>query len=115
MNKEDNSAHSHTEGSEDKPDFKPEILRWLRDDFVTIKELPDKFTLNDIINCALCIADYAHKTKPKEEESQEEWIRKSEVITMINDYWRFDSNQQPLSSWHEKQDLIECISNTTKK
>jgi hypothetical protein len=56
----------------DKPDFKPEILRWLREDFVTIKELPDKFTLNDIINCALYIADYAHKTKlePKEEESQ---------------------------------------------
>lgn len=84
LSKEDNSAHSHTEGSEDKPDFKPEILRWLREDFVTIKELPDKFTLNDIINCALYIADYAHKTKPKEEESQEELVKEIEAYLLKN-------------------------------
>lgn len=31
------------------------------------------------------------------------------VITLINSYWRFDSNQRPMSSWHEKQDLIEKL------
>ena len=33
-----------------------------------------------------------------------------EVIELINKYWRFDNNQQPMSSWHEKQDLLKKLS-----
>lgn len=32
-----------------------------------------------------------------------------EIIELIDKYWRFDNNQQPMSSWHEKQDLIELL------
>jgi hypothetical protein len=32
-----------------------------------------------------------------------------EIIELIDKYWRFDDNQQPMSSWHEKQDLIELL------
>lgn len=32
-----------------------------------------------------------------------------EIIELIEKYWRFDNNQQPMSSWHEKQDLIELL------
>lgn len=32
-----------------------------------------------------------------------------EIVRAINDYWKFDDNQQPMSSWHDKQDLIAFI------
>ncbi|QQV89970.1 hypothetical protein M1M27_gp26 [Cellulophaga phage Ingeline_1] len=34
---------------------------------------------------------------------------KDKIIKMINSYWKFDDDQQPLSSWHDKQDLISAI------
>jgi hypothetical protein len=34
---------------------------------------------------------------------------KDKIIEMINSYWKFDDDQQPLSSWHDKQDLISAI------
>jgi hypothetical protein len=47
------------------------------------------------------------------EETQEELISVKEVVRLISEYWRFDSNQVPRSTWHEKQDLIEIL--TRKK
>ena len=32
-----------------------------------------------------------------------------EIIELIDKYWRFDNNQQPMSSWHDKQDLLELL------
>jgi len=32
-----------------------------------------------------------------------------EIIELIEKYWRFDDNQQPMSNWHDKQDLIELL------
>ena len=34
---------------------------------------------------------------------------KEEILKLIDDYWRFDVNQQPNSSWHEKQALMDKI------
>lgn len=34
---------------------------------------------------------------------------KHEVISLVNNYWKFDNNQQPMSSWHDKQDLLNLI------
>lgn len=30
-------------------------------------------------------------------------------IRLVNSYWRFDNNQYPLSSWHDKQDLLKLL------
>lgn len=32
-----------------------------------------------------------------------------EIIELIDRYWKFDNDQQHLSSWHDKQDLISAI------
>jgi hypothetical protein len=32
-----------------------------------------------------------------------------EIIRLINTYWKFDNDQQHLSTWHDKQDLLEAI------
>jgi len=32
-----------------------------------------------------------------------------EIIRLINAYWKFDNYQQHLSTWHDKQDLLEAI------
>lgn len=32
-----------------------------------------------------------------------------EIIKLIDAYWRFDKYQMPMSSWHDKQDLIEAV------
>jgi beta-lactamase class D len=32
-----------------------------------------------------------------------------EIIRLINAYWKFDNDQQHLSTWHDKQDLLEAI------
>ena len=37
------------------------------------------------------------------------------ILKLINDYWRFDNNQQPLSNWHEKQDLLEEVQQALNK
>lgn len=31
------------------------------------------------------------------------------ILELIDSYWRFDNHQQPLSNWHEKQDLLDEI------
>ena len=33
----------------------------------------------------------------------------SKIIKLINDYWRFDNDQDSLSTWHDKNDLIKEI------
>jgi hypothetical protein len=33
----------------------------------------------------------------------------SEIEELINKYWKFDDNQQHLSTWHDKQELLEII------
>lgn len=32
-----------------------------------------------------------------------------EIIKLIDAYWKFDNDQQHLSTWHDKQDLIEAV------
>lgn len=34
---------------------------------------------------------------------------KDEILTLIDSYWKFDSYQQPISSWHDKQDLLDEV------
>ena len=34
---------------------------------------------------------------------------KKEITELIQAYWKFDNNQQSISSWHDKQDLIKAI------
>ena len=36
-------------------------------------------------------------------------MNQKEVIQLINDYWKFDNDQDNLSTWHDKQDLISEI------
>lgn len=31
------------------------------------------------------------------------------ILDLIEFYWKFDNNQQPISSWHDKQDLLKEI------
>jgi hypothetical protein len=38
-----------------------------------------------------------------------------EIVKAINDFWKFDDNQQPMSSWHDKQDLIAFIESKFEK
>lgn len=38
-----------------------------------------------------------------------------EAIQLINDYWKFDDNQQPVSNWHDKQDLIDKVESLLKE
>jgi hypothetical protein len=35
---------------------------------------------------------------------------KEDVIDLIDRYWKFDDMQHPVSSWHDKQDLIKAVS-----
>lgn len=28
---------------------------------------------------------------------------------MVDAYWKFDNQQQPISSWHDKQDLLKAL------
>ncbi len=37
-----------------------------------------------------------------------------EILKLIDDYWKFDDNQRPMSSWHEKQSLLEEIKKVGK-
>ena len=32
-----------------------------------------------------------------------------EIVELVDAYWKFDSDQQPISSWHDKQDLIKKL------
>jgi hypothetical protein len=34
---------------------------------------------------------------------------KAEILELVNSYWKFDDNQQPVSNWHDKQDLLKAI------
>lgn len=36
-------------------------------------------------------------------------MTKNELIKLIDDYWKFDENQQHMSSWHDKQDLLKRL------
>ena len=40
-------------------------------------------------------------------------MTKKQVIQLINNYWKFDNDQDNLSSWHDKQDLISEIEKLT--
>ena len=33
-----------------------------------------------------------------------------EILDLIDKYWKFDENQQPISSWNDKQDLLKAVS-----
>lgn len=35
---------------------------------------------------------------------------KEQVLSLIDNYWKFDKEQQPASSWHDKNDLLEKVS-----
>ena len=32
---------------------------------------------------------------------------KQQILDLVNRYWKFDNDQQPVSSWHDKQDLLK--------
>jgi hypothetical protein len=32
-----------------------------------------------------------------------------EILDLIDKYWKFDEQQQPISSWHDKQDLLKTV------
>ena len=34
---------------------------------------------------------------------------KQKILRMIDAYWKFDKEQQPISSWNDKQDLLKAI------
>ena len=36
-------------------------------------------------------------------------MTKADIIKLIDAYWKFDNNQQPMSSWHDKQDLLKRL------
>lgn len=36
-------------------------------------------------------------------------MKKNKIIELINKYWKFDGGQQPISTWHDKNDLITEI------
>ena len=36
-------------------------------------------------------------------------MNKEETIKLIDKYWKFDGDQQPISNWHDKQDLLELL------
>ena len=31
------------------------------------------------------------------------------ILQMVDAYWKFDNQQQPISSWHDKQDLLKAL------
>lgn len=34
---------------------------------------------------------------------------KEKILQMVDAYWKFDEAQQPMSSWHDKQDLLNAL------
>jgi hypothetical protein len=34
---------------------------------------------------------------------------KEKILQMVDAYWKFDNQQQPISSWHDKQDLKKAL------
>lgn len=38
---------------------------------------------------------------------------KEKIVKLINTYWRFDNDQDHVSTWHDKQDLISAIEQLT--
>jgi hypothetical protein len=40
---------------------------------------------------------------------------KEEIIKLIESYWKFDNDQQSMSSWHDKQDLLKAIEDLKEK
>lgn len=38
---------------------------------------------------------------------------KEKIVKLINTYWRFDNDQDHISTWHDKQDLISAIEQLT--
>lgn len=34
---------------------------------------------------------------------------KNKILNLVNNFWKFDSEQQPASSWNDKQDLLKEI------
>ena len=31
------------------------------------------------------------------------------ILQMVDAYWKFDEAQKPISSWHDKQDLLKAL------
>ena len=38
-----------------------------------------------------------------------------EILDLIDRYWKFDNDQTPVSSWHDKQDLLEAVRKALRK
>ena len=38
-----------------------------------------------------------------------------EITDLIDRYWKFNEDQEPLSTWHDKQELLLIISNKIEK
>lgn len=35
--------------------------------------------------------------------------QRHKILELIDAYWKFDNNQHPMSSWHDKQDLLKEV------
>lgn len=40
---------------------------------------------------------------------------KEKILNLINHYWKFNDNQYPMSSWHDKQDLLNEVEKAFEK
>ena len=34
---------------------------------------------------------------------------KNKILDLVDSYWKFDNDQCPTSTWHDKQDLLQAI------
>lgn len=41
-------------------------------------------------------------------------MKREEVLKLVNDYWKFDKDQTPTSSWHDKNNLLKDLDNAFK-
>lgn len=112
-------------------DNNPEVFIWAMDDVIELalklqqedaeKEIDEIKSKHGVIISPVettkedspCNNKNKSETKKKtfEEAMERATNRKdeNEIITLIDSYWKFDNNQQPAASWHEKQNLLEAV------
>jgi len=83
------------------------------------KDIP-LFEVEDVIDCSKELTEYINNKHTQEEcigfvdgfkkcYNSNKGFSEEQMKDAINKYWRFDNDQQHLSTWHDKQDLLEYI------
>lgn len=67
------------------------------------REIVEAFGQHNLCKCNNCLAVLTKALTSYADEKVEEGIR------IVSRYWRFDEQQQPMASWHEKQDCTELL------